>query len=91
MGEATAGVGRQYTGTTGQVSNAVVAVYCTYASLLGHCLIDGDLYVQNHWAQNPDQCERAGLGSDFIFLVRHPIRACRPVPPFRKPHRTGNG
>ncbi|MFD4971817.1 transposase, partial [Streptomyces sp. NPDC058424] len=30
-GEASAGVGRQYTGTTGQVSNAVVAVYCTYA------------------------------------------------------------
>lgn len=29
-GTATAGVGRQYTGTTGQVSNAVVAVYCTY-------------------------------------------------------------
>ncbi|MFD9286577.1 transposase, partial [Streptomyces mirabilis] len=63
-GTVTAGVGRQYTGTTGQVSNAVVAVYCTYASTLGHCLIDGDLYVQEHWAKDPDRCERAGLGRD---------------------------
>jgi SRSO17 transposase len=69
-GEASAGVGRQYTGTTGQVSNAVVAVYCTFASLLGHCLIDGDLYVQEHWAQDPDRCERAGLGSDFTFRTK---------------------
>ena len=72
-GEATAGVGRQYTGTTGQVSNAVVAVYCTFASTLGHCLIDGDLYVQKHWAQDPERCERAGLGRDFTFRTKTAI------------------
>jgi SRSO17 transposase len=72
-GSATAGVGRQYTGTTGQVSNAVVAVYCTYASALGHCLIDGDLYVQEHWAKDPDRCERAGLGQDFTFRTKTAI------------------
>jgi len=72
-GEATAGVGRQYTGTTGQVSNAVVAVYCTFASTLGHCLIDGDLYVQKHWAQDPERCERAGLGRDFTFRTKTTI------------------
>ncbi|MET8537899.1 IS701 family transposase [Streptomyces sp. NPDC005065] len=72
-GCATAGVGRQYTGTTGQVSNAVVAVYCTYASALGHCLIDGDLYVQKHWAKDPERCERAGLGQDFTFRTKTAI------------------
>lgn len=72
-GEATAGVGRQYTGTTGQVSNAVFAVYCTYASELGHCLIDGDLYVQKHWAQDPKRCEQAGLGADFTFRTKTAI------------------
>ncbi|MER5918451.1 IS701 family transposase [Streptomyces sp. NPDC001982] len=72
-GEATAGVGRQYTGTTGQVSNAVVAVYCTYASALGHCLIDGDLYVQEHWTKDPQRCERAGLGEDFTFHAKTAI------------------
>lgn len=72
-GAATAGVGRQYTGTTGQVSNAVVAVYCTYASTLGHCLIDGDLYVQEHWTKDPERCERAGLGRDFAFRTKTAI------------------
>jgi SRSO17 transposase len=72
-GTATAGVGRQYTGTTGQVSNAVVAVYCTYASTLGHCLIDGDLYVQEHWTKDPERCERAGLGRDFVFRTKTAI------------------
>lgn len=67
-GGATAGFGRQYTGTTGQVSNAVVAVYCTYASALRHCLIDSDLYVQKHWTKDPQRCERAGLGGDFISM-----------------------
>ena len=72
-GTATAGAGRQYTGTTGQVSNAVVAVYCTYASVLGHCLIDGDLYVQKHWSEDPDRCEQAGLGRDFAFRTKTAI------------------
>ncbi|MFD1276601.1 IS701 family transposase [Streptomyces kaempferi] len=72
-GESTAGVGRQYTGTTGQVSNAVVAVYCTYASALGHCLIDGDLYVQEHWTTDPQRCERAGLGGNFTFRTKTAI------------------
>ncbi|MET7719178.1 IS701 family transposase [Streptomyces sp. NPDC005407] len=72
-GEATAGVGRQYTGTTGQVSNAVVAVYCTYAGPLGHCLIDGDLYVQEHWTKDLERCERAGLGRDFTFRTKTAI------------------
>ena len=71
-GEATAGVGRQYTGTTGQVSNAVVAVYCTFASPLGHCLIDGDLYVQNHWAQDPDRCARPGWDGTSPSAPRPP-------------------
>jgi SRSO17 transposase len=72
-GTATAGVGRQYTGTTGQVSNAVVAVYCTYATTLGHCLVDGDLYVQKHWAKDPERCEQAGLGRDFTFRTKTAI------------------
>ena len=73
-GTTTAGVGRQYTGTTGQVSNAIVAVYCTYASALGHCLIDGDLYVQKHWAMDPERCEQAGLGPDFTFRTNDLVR-----------------
>lgn len=45
-------------------------MYCTYASTLGHCLIDGDLYVQEHWTKDPERCERAGLGRDFVFRTK---------------------
>jgi SRSO17 transposase len=41
-GTLTAGAGRQYTGTAGRMENAVVAVYATYATPLGHALVDRD-------------------------------------------------
>jgi SRSO17 transposase len=34
-GTATAGIGRQYTGTAGHIENAIVAVYTTYATASG--------------------------------------------------------
>jgi hypothetical protein len=42
-GQATAGVGRQYTGTVGRIENAIVAVCATYAAARGHALIDRKL------------------------------------------------
>ena len=37
------GVARQYTGTSGKIDNAQVAVYLIYASTLGHAVIDREL------------------------------------------------
>ena len=44
-GTATVGVQRQYTGTTGKVDNAQVAVYLAYATTAGHGVIDRELYL----------------------------------------------
>jgi SRSO17 transposase len=44
-GRSTVGVQRQYSGTAGQIENAQVAVYLTYAALGGHTLIDRRLYL----------------------------------------------
>jgi len=44
-GTATVGVARQYTGTSGKVDNAQVAVYLVYASPVGHAVVDRELYV----------------------------------------------
>jgi SRSO17 transposase len=44
------GVGRQYTGTSGKVDNAHVAVYLTYATTAGH--------GRNGPRALPDQVER---------------------------------
>ena len=48
-GQATAGTGRQYTGTAGRIENAVVTVYASYATVHGHALVDRELYVQAGW------------------------------------------
>jgi SRSO17 transposase len=66
----TAGVGRQYTGTAGKITNAIVAVYCTYATSRGHCLIDGDLYVQKAWFTDPERCTQAGFDPDHVFRTK---------------------
>ncbi|WP_406434342.1 transposase [Streptomyces sp. NBC_01589] len=41
--------------------------------MLGHCLIDGDLYVQEHWTKDTQRCEQAGLGRDFTFRTKTAI------------------
>jgi SRSO17 transposase len=42
-GTQTVGVQRQYTGTSGKIDNAQVAVYLVYASSRGHAVIDREL------------------------------------------------
>jgi SRSO17 transposase len=72
-GNATAGVGRQYTGTAGKITNAVVAVYTTYASRHGHALIDGDLYAQEQWFTDPTRFARAGFDPEHRFRTKPQI------------------
>lgn len=72
-GTMTAGVGRQYTGTAGKITNAIVAVYTTYASRHGHCLIDADLYAQKGWFTDPDRFTQAGFDEDHTFRTKPQI------------------
>jgi SRSO17 transposase len=72
-GKATAGVGRQYTGTAGKITNAVVAVYVSYASRHGHCLIDGDLYAQQGWFTDSRRFALAGFDDDHQFRTKTQI------------------
>lgn len=72
-GTHSAGAGRQYTGTAGKITNAIVAVYATYASRRGHCLIDADLYVQQAWFTDPARMARAGFDPDHTFRTKPEI------------------
>jgi len=72
-GQATAGVGRQYTGTAGRIENAVVAVYATYATAHGHALIDRGLYVQREWFTDPERMRRAGFPDQHPFATKGQI------------------
>jgi SRSO17 transposase len=69
-GVATCGVGRQYTGTAGKVTNCIVAVYATYAGPHGHALIDTELYVQRKYVDQPATREAMGLPADWRFTTK---------------------
>ena len=69
-GKATAGVARQYTGTAGKVENAQVAVYLSYASPVGHALIDRELYLPQSWISDPVRCRAAGIPADAGFATK---------------------
>lgn len=69
-GTGTAGAGRQYTGTAGRIENAVVAVYATYATALGHGLVDRELYVQKEWFTDRERMAKAGFEPDHAFATK---------------------
>ena len=69
-GTCTAGAGRQYTGTTERIENAVVAEYATYATAAGHSLVDRGLYVQEQWFADPGRMAKAGFEPDHAFATK---------------------
>jgi SRSO17 transposase len=60
----------QYSGTAGRVENAQVAVYLTYATALGHALIDRELYLPHAWADAVDRREQAGVPAEVEFATK---------------------
>ncbi|MBR7827563.1 IS701 family transposase [Actinospica sp. MGRD01-02] len=69
-GQATAGTGRQYTGTAGRIENAIVAVYAGYATAHGHALVDRELYVQAEWFADPERMRAAGFPDEHAFATK---------------------
>ena len=69
-GTATVGVQRQYTGTSGKIDNAQVAVYLTYASPRGHGLIDRELYLPRCWTQDAARRQAAGVPEQVAFATK---------------------
>src|SRR5437660_7787763 len=60
-GTHSAGVKKQYCGTTGQVQNCQVGVFLSYITARGHTLIDRELYLPQEWTENPARCQQAGI------------------------------
>lgn len=72
-GLASAGVSRQYTGTSGKVDNCQVAVFAAYASHLGRALIDRELYLPKAWMDDPERCRAAGIPAEREFATKPQI------------------
>ncbi|MFW0797811.1 IS701 family transposase [Gordonia sp. CPCC 205515] len=74
-GTNTVGVQRQYTGTAGRIENSQVAVYLTYATRVGHALIDRALYLPRSWTNDPARCTAAGVPDDIGFATKPALAA----------------
>jgi len=60
-GDKTPGVQRQWCGNTGKKDNCVVTVHLGYAAGNFHCLLDGELFLPQSWAEDRDRCRQAHI------------------------------
>jgi SRSO17 transposase len=69
-GEISAGVARQYTGTSGKIDNCQIGVFAAYASRTGRALIDRELYLPASWAGDRERRSQARVPADRRFLTK---------------------
>ena len=53
QGRTSCGVGRQYTGSAGKITNCQIGVFAAYVSHKGHAFIDRALYLPKAWTTDP--------------------------------------
>jgi len=69
-GNKSAGVGRQYCGSTRQVENCQVGVFLAYVTPRGHTLIDRELYLPLDWCEDRDRCRAAHIPEAVRFQTK---------------------
>ncbi len=69
-GARSAGVARQYTGTTGKIDNCQIGVFCGYATDAGRALIDRELYLPKAWTDDRPRARAAGIPDDVGFATK---------------------
>jgi SRSO17 transposase len=69
-GKGSAGVQRQYTGTTGKVDNCQIGVFLAYHTPRGRALIDRELYLPASWTDDRDRCRKAHVPDEVEFATK---------------------
>jgi len=72
-GHKTPGVQRQWCGATGKVDNCVVTVHLNYTAGDFHCLLDGELFLPESWANDRERCGEAGIPEDMTHRPKWQI------------------
>lgn len=72
-GDKTAGVQRQWCGRSGKIDNCVVTVHLNYTAGDFHCLLDGELFLPEAWANDRDRCRAAGIPDDMLYRPKWQI------------------
>ena len=69
QGKASCGVGRQYTGSAGKITNCQVGVFAAYVSDKGHAFIDRTLYLPKAWTNDPARMAVAHVPPTTTFAT----------------------
>jgi len=70
QGRASCGVGRQYTGSAGKITNCQIGVFATYASRHGHAFVDRALYLPKAWTDDPARLAAAHVPEGIGFATK---------------------
>src|ERR1700734_181803 len=75
QGKASCGVGRQYTGSAGKITNCQIGVFAAYVSRHGHAFIDRALYLPKAWTDDPARCEATNVPAEIRFKTKPQLAA----------------
>ena len=70
QGKASCGVGRQYTGSAGKITNCQIGVFACYVSRHGHAFIDRALYLPKAWTDDPTRMKAAHVPAETGFATK---------------------
>src|ERR687894_1156054 len=70
QGKASCGVGRQYTGSAGKITNCQIGVFAAYVSNKGHAFIDRQLYLPKAWTGAPTRMRSAHVPEGTTFATK---------------------
>jgi SRSO17 transposase len=70
QGKRSCGVGRQYTGSAGKITNCQIGVFAAYVSRHGHGFIDRALYLPKAWTSDPARMASAHVPPDIGFATK---------------------
>lgn len=69
QGKASCGVGRQYTGSAGKITNCQIGAFAAYVSTQGHAFIDRALYLPKAWTDDPARMAAAHVPDGTGFAT----------------------
>ena len=70
QGKASCGVARQYTGSTGKVTNCQIGVFAAYVSIRGHAFIDRALYLPKGWTNDASRLAAVHVPDTVTFATK---------------------
>jgi SRSO17 transposase len=70
QGKLSCGVGRQYTGSAGKITNCQIGVFAALVSRHGHAFIDRALYLPKSWTDDPARLAAAHVPPGTGFATK---------------------